>query len=162
MKEKRPQKRDPWVDLTRLLRERPRSVAEVRQRLSRRGHGAETVEATVRSGIDAGLLDDRVFVKLWVTDRLLHHPLSRAALEQELRNKGIEASLIAAELAAQYPAVREIEVARELAAARFARLRGIDPERRRNRVAGYLLRRGFRQGLALDVVRQIESESDDG
>jgi len=161
MRERPTRRSDPWLDLTRLLRERPRSVAEVRLRLARRGHDEETVETTVRSAIDAGLLDDRAFAKLWVSDRLWHHPLSRAALEQELREKGIERSIVAAELEAQYPAIREVEIARDLAAARFERLRGIDPERRRNRVANYLMRRGFRRGLTLDVIRQIEKESSD-
>ncbi len=161
MQEKRPKRSDPWVDLTRLLRERPRSVSETRRRLSGRGHEPEVVEATIRSGIDAGLLDDRAFAKLWVTDRLWHHPLSRAALGQELRDKGIESSIIAAELEAQYPAVREVEVARELATARFERLRTVDPERRRDRLVGYLMRRGFRRTLVLDIVRQIEREAED-
>ncbi len=161
MQERRTPRSDPWVDLTRLLRERPRSVCEVRQRLARRGHVVDVVETTIRSAVDAGLLDDRVFAKLWVTDRLWHHPLSRAALELELRDKGIDPSIIAAELADQYPAVREVEIARDLASARFDRLRGVDPERRRNRTAAYLMRRGFRRGLSFDVVRQLEKECED-
>jgi len=152
---------DPWADLTRLLRARPRSVSEVRERLTRRGHDAASVEGTIRSALDAGLLDDRAFAKLWVADRLWHHPLSRSALEQELREKGIDRSIAVAELDAQYPAVREVDVARDLASERFERLRGIELERRRRRVAGYLMRRGFRQGLTLDVIRQIEKEAAD-
>jgi regulatory protein len=161
MRERPTRRSDPWADLTRLLRERPRSASEVRLRLARRGHDGETIEETIRSAIDVGLLDDRAFAKLWVTDRLWHHPLSRAALEQELREKGIDRSIAAAEIEAQYPAVREIEVARDLAAARFERLRGIDPERRSHRVANFLMRRGFRRGLAIDVIRQIEKEAAD-
>jgi len=161
MRERRTRKSDPWLDLTRLLCERPRSVAEVRLRLTRRGHDEEAVEATVRSAIEAGLLDDRAFAKLWVTDRLWHHPLSRAALQQELREKGVDRAIATAEIESQYPPVREIEIARDLAVARFERLRGIDAERRRDRVAGYLMRRGFRRGLALDVIRQLEKESAD-
>jgi len=162
MRERRTPRSDPWFDLTRLLRERPRSVSEVRERLARRGHDEDAVEATIRDAVDAGLLDDRVFAKLWVADRLLHHPLSRAAIEQELRDKGIEPSIVASEIESQYPAVREIELARDLAATRFDRMSGVDPNRRRDRTASYLMRRGFRRGVALDVIRQIEKEHEDG
>lgn len=155
-------KSDPWVDMTRLLRERPRSVFEVRQRLKERGHDADRIEETINSALGAGLLDDRGFAKLWVTDRLWHHPLSRAALAQELREKGIEPLLIDATIDELYPPVREIELARDLASARLERLRGIDSERRRNRIANHLMRRGFRRGMAFDVIRQIEKEHGDG
>lgn len=152
---------DPWPDLVRLLRERPRSVFEVRQRLKQRGHGVDAVEKTIRAALDAGLLDDRTFTKLWVTDRLWHHPLSRAAMAQELHDKGIDPAIIDATLGELYPAVREVEVARDLAETRFERLRRIDPDRRRNRTVNHLVRRGFRSGLAVDVVRQIEKEIED-
>ena len=154
-------KSDPWGDMTRLLRERPRSVFEVRQRLKERGHDVDRIEETINSALGAGLLDDRGFAKLWVTDRLWHHPLSRAALAQELREKGIDPALIDATIDELYPPVREVELARELASARFDRLRGIDVERRRNRIVNHLMRRGFRRGIAFDVIRQIEKESED-
>jgi len=154
-------KGDPWSDLVRLIRERPRSVSEVRERLKRRGHGEGAIEKAIRTALDAGLLDDRTFARLWINDRLWHHPLSRAALAQELRDKGVDRSIVDAVLAELYPPVREVELARELAAARFARLRGVDPARRRDRTANHLMRRGFRRGMALDVVRRIEKEAED-
>ena len=161
MRVKRPPASDPWIDLTRLLRERPRSVFEVRQRLKQRGHGQDAIEKTIRAALDAELLDDGAFTKLWVTDRLWHHPLSRAALAKELHDKGIEQSIIDTALGELYPPVREVEQARDLAAARFERLRGVDRERRRNRTVDHLMRRGFSHGLACDVVRQIEKEVED-
>jgi len=161
MRVKRTPTSDPWIDLTRLLRERPRSVFEVRQRLKQRGHDEGAIGRTIRSALDAGLLDDRAFTKLWVTDRLWHHPLSRAALTKELHDKGIEQSIIDTALGEFYPAVREVELARDLAETRFKRLRGIDCERRRNRTVDHLMRRGFSRHLACDVVRQIEKEIED-
>jgi len=153
---------DPWVDLTRLLRERPRSVFEARQQLQRRGHGEDAVEKTIRAALDAGLLDDRAFTKLWVTDRLAHHPLSRAALAKELYEKGIERSIVEAALEKHYPEVREIDLARELAEARYERLLGISSERRRTRTVNHLMRRGFSRGFACEVVRQVEKAVEDG
>jgi len=156
MREKRTSKRDPWGDLTRLLRVRPRSVHEARQRLRQRGHDEGAVEKTIGAALGAGLLDDRVFTKLWVTDRLWHHPLSRAALARELRDKGVDPSIIDATLDDLYPKVHEIGIARDLAETRYERLRGIDRERRWTRTVNYLMRRGFTLGLACEIVRQVE------
>ena len=161
MRVKRTPRSDPWIELTRLLRERPRSVSEVRRRLKERGHDEDAIEKTIRTALDAGLLDDRAFTKLWITDRLCHHPLSRAAVAQELHDKGIDPSMIDAALGELYPAVRELELARDLAATRLERLRGIDPDRRRNRTANHLMRRGFRRGMAFDVIKRIEKEIGD-
>jgi len=144
----------------RLLRERPRSVSEVRQRLERRGHDDDAIEGAIRSALDGGLLDDRAFAKLWVTDRLWHHPLSRAAVAQELHAKGVDRSIVEATLTEWYPAAREVELARELASSRLARLRAVDPERRRNRTVNYMMRRGFSRALSCRIVRQIEEETD--
>jgi len=161
MRVKRTPKSDPWGDLTRLLRERPRSVFEVRQRLCQRGHGEDEIEKTIRAALDTGLLDDRAFTKLWVTDRLWHHPLSRAALAKELYDKGIDRSIVEAALEKHYPKLREIDLARELAEARYERLRGIGPERRRTRTVNHLMRRGFAHGLAYEIVRQVERAIED-
>lgn len=149
---------DPWLDLARLLRERPRSVAEVRRRLRRRGHDVDAIENTIRTALDDGLLDDHAFARLWINDRLWHHPLSRAALAKELHDKGIDASIIDGTLDELYPVVREVELARDLAATRYGRLREIDRDRRRNRIVNHLMRRGFSKRIACDVVRQLEQE----
>jgi SOS response regulatory protein OraA/RecX len=77
-------------------------------------------------------------------------------VEQELAAKGIARELVAAALDASYPPSRELEVARQLAAERWARLSSSEPEARRRRTVDHLLRRGFRAGLAADAVRRAE------
>lgn len=144
-----------------LLRYRPRSVAEARQRMSEQGYEYDVVEATISQAIATDQLDDAAFAKLWVRDRMWHHPLSRSAISQELRKKGIHQDLIASTLRSEYPAVREIELATELAEVRIHRLRGLKPETRRNRLVSFLSRRGFARGLVYQVVKSVEKEFDD-
>ena len=143
-----------------LLRYRPRSIAEARQRMSEQGYEYAAIEATISQAIATDQLDDAAFAKLWVRDRMWHHPLSRAAISQELRQKGIHQDLITSTLLAEYPAVREIELATELAEARIRRFRGLKPETRRNRLISFLARRGFSQGLVYQVVKAVEKEFD--
>ena len=143
-----------------LLRYRPRSIAEARQRMSEHGYERDVIETTINQAIATDQLDDVAFAKLWVRDRMWHHPLSRAAISQELRQKGIQQDLITSTLNAEYPAVREIELATELAETRIQRLRGLDPEKRRNRLVSFLTRRGFARGIAYQVVKSTEKEFD--
>jgi regulatory protein len=85
-----------------------------------------------------------------------HHPLSRAAVAQELREKGIPQGLIASTLDAEYPPVREIELATELAEVRVQRLQGLKPETRTNRLISFLSRRGFSRGIVYQVVKSVD------
>jgi len=145
----------------RLLRYRPRTVFEARQRLERHGFGAEAIDAVIAKAEHAGLLDDRLFVKLWITDRVLHRPLSRSAVAQELRQKGIPSDWIGPALDEHYPSVHEVDAAAGLAEARFERLKSLPPDRRSRRLVAYLTRRGFSRGLAIETIRRLERERSD-
>ena len=151
---------DPWEALLRLLRYRPRSCAEVQTRLVKLGFSPDEISEVIERGKDAGLLDDRLFAKLWVEDRLAHHPLSRRALIRELEEKGIAAKTISQVMADLYPAQDESRIALDLARTRMARYSGIDRDVRMRRTFNFLLRRGFSVSLAREVVREIERLSD--
>ncbi|MGD9676219.1 MAG: regulatory protein RecX [Candidatus Bipolaricaulia bacterium] len=155
-----PTRSDAWGKLSQLLRRTPLTEKEASNRLRRAGFSPEDADAAVRRAIEENRIDDRLFARLWVDDRLLHHPLSRRAVEQELTEKAVPREHIAAALDASYPPSHEPEVARRLAAARWARLAAIDAEARRRRVLDHLLRRGFAAGLAADIVRRVEREEE--
>lgn len=121
----------------------------------------EAVEEVLCQAEAAGLLDDAVFTRLWVEDRLLHRPLSRRAVERELAEKGIAAETVEQIMEALYPPEKEKEVALRLAQARFTRYRGLARERRDRRMVAYLTRRGFTFSLASSVVRALEREEED-
>jgi len=142
------------------LRYRPRSVAEARVRLTSLGFREEEVEEVLHKAESAGLLDDDVFTRLWVEDRLLHHPLSRRAVRLELADKGIDPQIIATTIERLYPADKERVVAVQLARARFARYRTISRDRRIKRTVSFLTRRGFSLSLAVNTVRAVEREEE--
>lgn len=146
------------MKLSQLLRRRPLTEREASDRLRHAGFSPEDADAAVRRAIGEERIDDRLFARLWVDDRLLHHPLSRRAVEQELVERGVPREHITAALDAGYPSSHEPEVARQLAATRWARLAASDPDARRRRVIDHLLRRGFTAGLAADIVRHMERE----
>jgi len=106
----------------------------------------------------AGMIDDRAFARLWVIDRVEHHPLARAIVARELQEKGIPANMADAALASEYPPALERELIVRLARERYERLRGVDPEARARRTIGFLTRKGFAFSLVSAVVRRLERE----
>ena len=121
--------------------------------MTAQGFDQDTTEETIQKGEAAGLLDDRLFAKLWVEDRLLYHPLSRRAVTQELAEKGIAPEIANEILGERYPPEKEKEIALKLAQTRLARYENLDRDRRIQRTIAFLTRRGFNISLATRVVR---------
>ncbi len=119
------------------------------------GFDQDRIEETIQKAEVAGLLDDRLFAKLWVEDRLLYHPLSRRAVTQELAEKGIAPEIANEMLGERYPPEKEKEIAPTLAQTRLARYQNLDQDLRVRRTVAFLIRRGFNAALAGRVVRAV-------
>lgn len=174
---------DPNVVLEaglRFLEARARSVAEVRRRLSQAGYREELVTATIERLSELGMLDDEAFATQWVESRDRAHPRGEHALMLELRQKGIDATLIATILrerreaatrwdggdavSARSPDDEPIPTPDEAAArkllARHARAleRVTDPRARRQRAYALLARNGFGPDVASSISRELERQ----
>lgn len=153
------QQQRAYSDALRLLNYRPRSTAEVRQRLRGRGYDAEQIEAVVARLLGAGLLDDRAFARLWVENRLLNSPRGRQGLAAELRQKGVAPEVIAGVLDEAAEEQDEAAQALELARGRDRALAGLDRAAFFRRLQSFLARRGFSADIVLQVARQMWAES---
>lgn len=151
-----------WKSLIRLLRYRPRSVAEARQRLEERGFSRADVEMTLERAKAERLLDDELFTRLWIEDRLHARPLARRAIERELTDLGVSRPIVQQELNRLYPEERERELAFRLASERFMQLsqRQIESDKKRDRVVAFLARRGFSSSQAWGAAAAAEQESE--
>lgn len=141
---------------------RPRSSAEVRQNLTKRGISDDLVEQTVTRLQQAGLVNDQEFASAWVENRNTFQPRSRSALRMELHRKGLNDEVIQPVLDEQ---VEEPALAR-VAARKYAhRLAGLEWPEFRRKLGGFLARRGFSYDTLTPVVSEIWKESrmaDDG
>jgi len=136
-----------------LLSYRPRSEAEIRERLTER-YDPETAGEVLERLRRSGLVDDREFARYWVQNRLEHNPRGAVALRQELYQKGVDESAIE-EALAEYD---EEEAATRAAETARRKLRGLPPDVFRRRLTDYLLRRGFSYGVVRAVVQQALEE----
>ena len=123
----------------RLLSYRPRSEAELRQRLARRGAPANVVEGTLLRLRELGLADDAAFARAWLESRDRSSPRSGRLLRQELRAKGVDGETAGEALAV----LDEEDAASRAAARRLSALRGLAKDEFRRRLGDFLRRRGF-------------------
>ncbi|MGC5258559.1 regulatory protein RecX [Gordonia sp. DT218] len=149
-----------WDAALRLLGVRARSRQEMAERLVRKGFDADTVDDVMIRLEKHQLVDDSEFANEWVRSRHTHSGRGRVALRQELRRKGIDAGIIEAALDDVDPdderAVAGELVAKKLTPIQIDRLRA-DPAVRDTmfrRLAGMLMRRGYPQSMAIDVVTE--------
>jgi regulatory protein len=132
-----------------LLKLRPRSVHEIRQKLHERKFAASLIEDVLAYLLEYRFLDDRAFARAWIQSRLLR-PYGRRRIAMELRDKGIEKELLEEELDKAFSDVDEGALAEDLARRRFQRMKGVEPLKARQRLQNYLIRRGF----DIDVIRR--------
>jgi len=134
-----------------FLSYRPRSEAEVRRNLRKKNVEPEVVEAVAERLTRAGLLNDQEFAHYWVENRLQFNPRGVLALRQELREKGLPASIITDTLAD----FDEEVAARKAAEAGARRLAHLEPGDFRRRLGAYLARRGFSYAVTGPLVEEM-------
>ena len=136
----------------RVLKIRPRSIFELREKLKSKGFGPEVIEATLTDLIQKKLLDDRAFTASWIQYRLAR-PFGFRRICLELRDKGIAEDLIAAGMDAAKKEFSEEQTVAELAHRRAGKLGALEPLKRKKRIFDYLIRRGFPVDVVIRAVK---------
>jgi regulatory protein len=138
----------------RYLDYRPRSEAELRERLKRRGFDGDSVEATILKLREQGLVDDFAFAQFWKDNRQSFRPRSRWLTSLELRQKGVAKAVIEQVVAD----VDDEDSAYRAALSRANRLPGSDYQGFRHYLGEYLKRRGFGYGVINHTVERLWQE----
>ena len=137
-----------------LLRIRPRSEREVRDRLKLKGYGSDLVGEIVEGLKKTGEIDDLKFSIFWIESRMHLNPAGDVVLKHELKHKGVEAGVIEAALKHKADNYDEHAIAFSMAEERFRIFSNIDRRKALKRVYDFMLRRGFKY----DTVQRILSE----
>ncbi len=138
-----------------LLRARPRSEAELRQRLKMKGYKEPVIDAVVEDLRRLGYIDDTKFAKLWIESRMHMNPAGDVILRHELKVRGVAARVIDDALAVKAGAYNEHEIAKSMAVERFERFKKLDRSKALKRVYDFLLRRGFAYETVKSVVEEL-------
>lgn len=142
----------------RLLTAAPRTRAQLADAMRRRGVPEDATEDVLDKLSDARLIDDAAFAKAWVESRHHARGLSRRTLQQELRQRGVDADDIDTAVETLEPE-QETETARRLTERKLAATRGQPDATRVRKAASMLARKGYPPGLAFRLIREaMESE----
>jgi regulatory protein len=118
---------------------RPRSESELRERLYRRGFSDDSIEAVIAKLKEQGLVDDMAFAQFWKDSRNSFSPRSQWLTKLELKRKGIAQEIVDQVVDAN----NDKDSAYRAALSKARGLPCSDYERFRQRLGGYLRRRGF-------------------
>jgi len=135
-----------------LLTASPRTRAELREKLVKRGIDEEIVERVLNRLHEVGLVDDAAVAELWVRSRHNYQGLARKALSIELRRKGVADEVVAEAVSAVDSEAEEAR-ARELVRKRLRGTVPADELTAIRRLVGMLARKGYSEGLSYRVVK---------
>jgi regulatory protein len=144
----------------RLISLRPRSTAEIRRHLHKKGVDDGSIEQVIGRLTELDLLDDAAFARYWVDQRETFKPRGRRALQYELTQKGLSRQLVEQALAE----VDEKAAARRAGEKKASLWAHLSEEEFLTKMGGFLGRRGFDYALIAEVSAQlwIERNGDGG
>jgi len=131
------------------------------ERLRRRGYGQATIANLMERLTRAGYLDDRKFAEVWVQSRSRSRPSGPALLRHELRRKGVAPEVVAEVVGREFdPATETALAVRALQRRRAGQQSSPDAEAKQ-RLWGFLRRRGFSGRACRDALVEVLGPSED-
>lgn len=137
---------------------RPRSEAEIRQWLHRRGFASEVAEKAIARLREQNLSDDFAFAQFWTENRLSFRPKSKRLLKKELRDKKVAAEII--EQVTED--IDDEEIAYKLGSSRMPALANLDYPDFYRRLLSYLAYRGFGYEVIKHTAALLWQEREQG
>lgn len=141
----------------RFIEYRPRSTTETRQHLLKKDYPEDVVERVIERLTAVELLNDAAFARYWVEQRQTFKPRSQLAIQQELRQKGLDRQTIDAAL----ENIDESAAALKAAEAKARRWQALSREDFFKKLGSYLQRRGFSYEIVKQVTHTLWEEVND-
>jgi regulatory protein len=138
----------------RFLSYRPRSQSEIKERLSRAGYQIEDIEKVISKLKELNLVDDFAFAEYWKDNRNSFRPRSQRIVRSELRRKGVEPDVIQDVV----EKIDDAENAYRVAVVRARVLPTEDFRVFREKLSGFLQRRGFDYSVTNKVIKRVWEE----
>ena len=139
----------------RFLGYRARSKQEVSANLEKHEIPEEVIQFTLDRLQKNNLLNDQEFARAWVENRNTFRPRSRRVLAMELRRKGLEDDIVQEALSEN---TNENDLAMDAARKYVRRVHNLEWQEFRQKLGGFLGRRGFSYDVCAPVIRSIWNE----
>ncbi|MGH7927838.1 MAG: regulatory protein RecX [Candidatus Binatia bacterium] len=139
----------------RFLGHRARSEAEITAHLTRKGYSPDLATLALGKLRASRYVGDEGFARDWARSRVDDRGYGPLRIEQELRAKGIDESLILETVRECFGGGHEGKKAKQVLEKQFGREKLDDPKTLR-RAAAFLQRRGYSETVILDLLRVHE------
>ena len=141
-----------------LLDRRARTRSELAEALRKRGVPEEAATAVLDRFAGVGLVDDAALASTYAAAQHRERGLAGRAVAAKLRQRGVGEREVQAAVE-QIDRDSEYAAARSLAVKKLRSLDGVEPAAQARRLVGFLGRRGYSPGLAVEVVRAVLAEA---
>lgn len=128
--------------------------------MKQRGHRNFIIAQVIEELKNQNLLDDRIFAKLWIGDRIALKPSGKNLLIKELKSKGVSEEVIEWAFGEFEGTYDEYEIASALARRKIRSFRGLEEEKAKKRLLDFLSRRGFSYNIIWRVLKEIYKDAD--
>ncbi len=145
-----------------LLARRPRTEKEIRERLREKEFGEEEIDQAVASLRSSGFLDDEAFARAFIQDQLSVRPKGPLAIKRRLLLLGVKKETIDRVLNEAFQERSLNDVALDVAMKFLRKISHNDPRSKREKLAGFLSRRGFSWDVIAEVMNKALGATDDG
>jgi len=138
-----------------LLKFRLRSEKELAQRLKKKNFSPGIIKDTIEFLKEKKFIADEVFARMWIASRIKKN-LGLRRLGQELSLKGINKEIIDREIESIKENYSEDKVVEEIVQKKLSSLKGLNSQKAKNRICGYLMRRGFSAETIYNSINKIK------
>jgi regulatory protein len=137
-----------------LLKFRQRSEKELYQRLKKKNFTGGIINQVIDLLKQLEFIDDSRFADAWIESRLKKH-LGLLRIKAELSAKGIDEAVIESKIRQARQDYPEAQIVAEIAKSKFKKLKKLEILRAKQRIYGYLMRRGFPAQLITEVLSEL-------
>lgn len=152
------EKQQGYVQALKYLERKPRTSKEIEIRLKQKETSQEVIEDVLARLSREGLVNDAMYAQQWAEQRITSQRKGKAWVRQELRQKGIDKTLITEALDGVSPD-QEYESALILGRKKWSHTKGETLDKKR-KTGSYLMRRGFSGDHVRKVLNQVIQEEE--
>ena len=142
----------------RFLSYRPRSRAEIEDKLRDKEFSEEIIQAVIVDLIRLGYVNDEQFAGQWARSRVRLSGFGRRRIELELKNKGVDREIVTQALGEAVTPDAERETAKRVASRKLETMKLLDQDTRRRRLAGVLERKGFSYDVIWEALKATDKD----
>jgi regulatory protein len=150
-------KEDAYRSALAILERKARTSKELSEALKRKGYGPEIIQGCLKRLQDRRMLDDSSYARRYAEQKASGQRKGRRLIRQELMQRGITKEDADQALGALDEDV-EREAALTLTRKKWPQLKG-EIRERKQKLAAFLLRRGYPSGIVREALQQVTSEA---